>query len=74
MAKPIGGGTGGKKPAAAPQVEEADLGEGLSKEEAIEKVEGFYSAESMAHFKTQKVTITNEEDGTTSTENKDPTW
>ena len=68
MAKPGGGGA--KKPAPAPQVEEADLGEGLSKEEAIEKVQEFYSAESMKNFDKQKVT--NEEDG--SSEMKDPSW
>jgi hypothetical protein len=50
-AKPLtGGGSGGMKKPAAPQVEEADLGEGLSKEEAVEKVQEFYSADAMKNF------------------------
>lgn len=67
VTKPL---TGGTKAAVVPQVEEADLGEGLSKEEAIEKVKEFYSAEAMKNFDKQK--ITNEEDG--SSEMKDPSW
>jgi hypothetical protein len=57
--------SGPAKPTTAPKVEEEALGEGLSTEESLAIVKGFYSAECMNNFKDIK-----QEDGSM----KPPTW